>query len=67
MMPEIMTFSLIQLRAAIRCEKVGMKHSSGRSARKRAALWLGLKANTPHDEVIAAITKELSTRLSRTQ
>lgn len=55
----VLHWNLLQLRAATRCEKAGMKHSSGRSARKRAAIWLGLKQNATHDEVIAAINKEL--------
>jgi hypothetical protein len=53
-------WNLMQLRAAIKMEKVGMRHSSGRSARKKAVIWLGLKANTPHDQVIEAINTELN-------
>jgi hypothetical protein len=56
---EVTLWNLLQLRAAIKMEKVGMRHSSGRSARKKAALSLGLKANTPHDQVIEAINTEI--------
>jgi hypothetical protein len=59
-MADITLWNLLQLRAAVKMEKVGMRHSSGRSARKRAAIWLGLKANTPHDQVIEAINTELN-------
>lgn len=49
-------FNLIQMKSAVRLEKVGLKHSSGRSVRKRAALLLGLPTNAKHDDVINAIT-----------
>ena len=52
-------FHWIQLRAAIKCEKLGMRHSSGRSAKAAAARELGLKRNATYDEVIAAINKKL--------
>lgn len=53
---DMFLWNLVQLRAAIRCEKAGMKHSSGRSARKRACIWLEIPVKTPHDEVIKLLT-----------
>lgn len=52
-------FHWVQLRAAVKCEKLGMRHSSGRSAKAAAARELGLKRNTTYDDVIAAINKKL--------
>ena len=52
-------FYWAQLRAAVKCEKLGMRHSSGRSAKAAAARELGLKRNTTYDEVIAVINKKL--------
>lgn len=48
-------FQLIQWRAAIRLEARGMRHSSGKSVRKFAALKLGLPANAKAEVVIAEI------------
>jgi len=53
-------FQLLQWKYAIRMEQRGMRHSSGRSVRKHAALALGLKANAKADEVIAAIEAALA-------
>lgn len=52
-------FHWVQLRAAIKCEKLGMRHSTGRSAKAAAARELGLKRNATCDDVIVAINKKL--------
>ncbi len=52
---EVSIFQLIQFKAAIKLEKLGMKHSSGRSVSAHAKKLLGLPRNTSHDEVIAKI------------
>lgn len=56
------TFQLLQFKAAIRLEAVGMKHSSGRSVRKYACQRLGLPIDTTHQDVISAIQDELNAR-----
>lgn len=55
----VSAFQLIAVKGAIRLEAVGLRHSSGRSARKAWALKLGLKATAKADAVIEAIDKEL--------
>lgn len=52
-------FHWIQLRAALKCEKMGMRHSSGRSAKATAAKELGMKCNSSFDDLIAGINKRL--------
>lgn len=52
-------FHWIQLRAALKCEKLGMKHSSGKSARAVVAKELGMKRNSSFDDLIAGINKKL--------
>jgi hypothetical protein len=52
-------FRLAQLRGAVRLEKVGLKHSSGRSVRKMAALELGMKQNAKADAVLAKLQDEI--------
>ncbi len=52
-------FHWIQLRAALKCEKAGMRHSSGRSARALVAKELQMKRNSSFDDLIAAINKKL--------
>lgn len=52
-------YQLSAARSAIKLEKIGMKHSSGRSVRKHWALQLGLKANAKADEVIETLTKKI--------
>lgn len=51
--------ALCALKGAVKLEKVGMRHSSGRSMRKRAALAMGLKSGASHDNVIAALEKRI--------
>lgn len=53
------SFQLIAAKGAVKLEALGMKHSSGRSARKCWALQLGLKANATHNAVIAALQQAI--------
>lgn len=53
-------FHWIQLRAALKCEKAGMRHSSGRSAKATAAKELGMKRNSSFDDLISAINRKLN-------
>lgn len=55
----IALFQLMQLRAALRLEAVGMKHSSGKSARKQVAALLSLKPRTPFPKLITALTAHI--------
>lgn len=57
--PTIPDFQLLQRKYAVRMEKLGMKHSSGRSVRRDTAIKLGLKASASHDEVIKEIQRLL--------
>lgn len=50
------TFQLLQWKYAIKLERLGMKHSSGRSVRAHAARVLGCK-RTEVEECIEAILK----------
>lgn len=61
----IEAFHLLQLKHAIRLEQLGLRHSSGLSARKYAAELLGLpKPRTiSADEVIEALTAKLTSTL----
>lgn len=52
---EVTLWQLLQWRAAVRLEAAGMRHSSGKSVRKFAAIQLGLKPTAKADVVIAAI------------
>lgn len=61
---QVGTARLIALKGAVKLEAVGMRHSSGRSMRKVAALELGLRPNTGHDAVIGALNKEIDRRLA---
>lgn len=56
-------FQLIQYRAAIRLEAVGMKHSSGRSARKAACLELGLPVRSDSMVVLIQLKAEIERRM----
>jgi hypothetical protein len=57
---EIMGFQLLQWKAAIKLEKLGMKHSSGRSVRKHAAIALGMPPFCKCDEVLAKIQERIN-------
>lgn len=50
---------LLSVRGMIRLEKLGMKHSCGRSVRKIWALHYGLKQNAKADLVLAKIQNDL--------
>lgn len=50
---------LAALKGAVKLEKLGMKHSSGKSMRKAACTLLGLKPRTSYDDVISAIQKRM--------
>ncbi len=50
---------LATLKQAVRLESLGMKHSSGRSMRKVAALKLRMRATAKADDVIGAINREM--------
>lgn len=52
-------FQLLAWRGAVKLEKAGMKHSSGRSVTAMLRKHYGLKRNAPHDEVLACLQKEL--------
>jgi hypothetical protein len=52
-------FQLLQWKYAVGLESKGMRHSSGRSVRKHAALALGLPPRSPAALVIAAINEQL--------
>jgi hypothetical protein len=52
---------------AVKLEATGMKHSSGKSMRKHAALMLGYRANASHDTVIGALVREMDKLLKQKQ
>ena len=52
---QIEAFRLTAARGAIRLEKLGMRHSSGKSMRKAWAVHLGLKPTATAEQVIEAI------------
>jgi hypothetical protein len=54
---------LMALKQAVRLEATGMRHSSGKSMRRVACRELGMRANTKHDDVIGALTKEIDKRI----
>lgn len=58
-MSNIPVFQLLQWKYAIRLQMAGMKHSSGRSVRRHAAIKLGLKPNSKGDVVIAKIQEKI--------
>jgi hypothetical protein len=50
---------LAAAKGAIKLERLGLKHSSGRSMRRAWALHLGLKHNTPHGAVIEELERRM--------
>jgi hypothetical protein len=60
---DIETFQLMQLKAAARLEGVGMRHSSGRSAKREAIRRLGLPLRSSIDDVIGALNREIDRRI----
>lgn len=66
MRDQIITLSLFQLLAAkhaIKLEALGMKHSSGKSARKHWAILLGLPQSAKHQQVVDEIEKILKANI----
>lgn len=53
-------FRMAQLRAAVKLEKIGMKHSSGRSVTAMAKRELGMKRSATHEQVIAVLEREIA-------
>lgn len=56
---------LAALKGAVRLEKRGMRHSSGRSMRARAARLMGLSPGAKHETVINALEKRMNVLLTR--
>jgi hypothetical protein len=56
---EVSVFTLLQWKHAIKLERIGLRHSSGRSVRKHAAVHLGLRPMAKSDVVLAAIEELL--------
>lgn len=57
--PDMAEWRLTLLRTAIKLERAGMKHSSGRSAKAAVIKELGMKRNSSYDAVIEAINKKI--------
>lgn len=53
-------FQLIAVKAALKLERAGLKHSSGRKLRPFWAKYLGLKPRDDYDKYIAAIEAKLT-------
>lgn len=56
---------LAALKGAVRLEKLGMRHSSGRSMRARAARLMRLRPGAKHDTVINALQKRMDELLTK--
>jgi len=54
---------LATCRQAVKLEALGMKHSSRRSVTALMRRELGLAANAPHEDVLAAISLRMATLL----
>ena len=50
-------FRLVQLRGALKLERLGMKHSRMGNIRAKVATFLGMPKNSKIDEVIARLTE----------
>jgi hypothetical protein len=61
---QLALYRYIQWKAAVKLEKLGMKHSSGRSVRMHAARAMGMKGRPTHDAVIAKIEEILASNVS---
>lgn len=59
---QIAAFRLASLRARIKLEKLGMRHSAG-STRALIAAELGLKPRASHDTFIAELTRRIEALL----
>lgn len=64
---QIETARLMILKQAVRLEATGMRHSSGKSARREVCRLLGMRANTSADDVIGALAREIDKRIKATQ
>lgn len=51
---------LAALKGAVKLEKLGMRHSSGRSMRRRAAIMMKLSPTARHETVINALEKRMN-------
>lgn len=51
---------LAAMKGAVKLEKAGLKHSSGRSLRKHAAVTMGLKPGASYDDVIKALEAKMN-------
>lgn len=60
---QIETAQLIALKGAVKLESLGMRHSTGKSMRKRAAIKLGLSTHASIDIVIGALNREIERRI----
>lgn len=56
---DVSIFQLLQFKAAIKLEKVGLKHSSGRSVAAHVKKLFDLPRNTSHDTLIKLIEDTL--------
>ena len=54
-------FRLVQLRGALKLERLGMKHSRMGNIRAKVAVSLGMPKNSKIDEVIARLTEMIDT------
>ena len=61
---EIEYFRLASLKAAVKLEALGMRHSSG-LVTPRIRKQLGLRARAPHAEVISLLQSKMDILLSR--
>jgi len=55
-------YFLLAQRGAVKLEKVGMKHSTGKSIRLHMCKVLGIKQNSTHDQVLEAIEAKIKER-----
>lgn len=55
----VSAFQLIQFKAAVKLEKLGMKHSSGRSVTAYVKKLFKLPRNTTHDAIITLLEEHL--------
>lgn len=62
---QIETARLMTLKAAVRLEATGMRHSSGKSMRREACRELGLRLSTSYDDVIGALARLIEKRVGK--
>ena len=56
---------LAALKGAVKLEKIGMRHSSGRSMRRRAAIMMKLSPSAKHETVINALERRRNELLTK--